>query len=255
MPGKDADEKLRQEFNNWVLTGRADGMESHHLSIAEQTLRRMDLKPGERVLDLGCGTGWATRLIARLVAEGPVGFGQVVGLDISDEMIARAREASRDFDNILFVWSSAEKIPWEENYFDKVLSIEAFYYYPDQERVLTEMFRVMAPKARLYILINLYKENPYSLCWVDKLGIPIHVRSENEYAEMLKRQTLRGDRNPSCPGRVADPGRLPGRRFQQCAGSARIQADWRSVADRAQAGLADAAWRSRDLMSLGFGKK
>jgi SAM-dependent methyltransferase len=190
MPGEDADEKLRQEFNNWVLTGRADGMESHHLSIAEQTLRRMDLKPGERVLDLGCGTGWATRLIARLVAEGPVGFGQVVGLDISDEMIARAREASRDFDNILFVWSSAEKIPWEENYFDKVLSIEAFYYYPDQERVLAEMFRVMAPKARLYILINLYKENPYSLRWVDKLGIPIHARSENEYAEMLKRQAF-----------------------------------------------------------------
>jgi SAM-dependent methyltransferase len=190
MPGEDADEKLRQEFNNWVLTGRADGMESHHLSIAEQTLRRMDLKPGERVLDLGCGTGWATRLIARLVAEGPVGFGQVVGLDISDEMIARAREASRDFDNILFVWSSAEKIPWEENYFDKVLSIEAFYYCPDQEQVLTEIFRVMAPKARLYILINLYKENPYSLRWVDQLGIPMHARSENDYAEMLKRHNF-----------------------------------------------------------------
>jgi SAM-dependent methyltransferase len=190
MQGKDADEKLRQEFNNWVLTGRAEGMEGHHLSIAEQTIRRMDLKPGERVLDLGCGTGWATRVLARLVAEGPVGFGQVLGLDISDEMIARAREASKEFDNILFVWSSAEQIPWEENYFNKVLSIEAFYYYPDQERVLAEMFRVMAPKARLYILINLYKENPYSLRWVDKLGVPVHVRSENEYAEMLKRQTF-----------------------------------------------------------------
>jgi SAM-dependent methyltransferase len=190
MHGKDADEKLRQKFNNWVLTGRAEGMEGHHLSIAEQTIRRMDLKPGERVLDLGCGTGWATRVLARLVAEGPVGFGQVIGLDISDEMIAHAREASKEFDNILFVWSSAEQIPWEENYFNKVLSIEAFYYYPDQERVLAEMFRVMAPKARLYILINLYKENPYSLRWADKLGVPDHVRSENEYAEMLKRQTF-----------------------------------------------------------------
>jgi ubiquinone/menaquinone biosynthesis C-methylase UbiE len=190
MHGKDADEKLRQEFNNWVLTGRAEGMEGHHLSIAEQTIRHMDLKPGERVLDLGCGTGWATRVLARLVAEGPVGLGQVIGLDISDEMIARAREASKEFDNILFVWSSADQIPWEENYFNKVLSIEAFYYYPDQERVLAEMFRVMAPQARLYILINLYQENPYSLRWVDKLGVPVHVRSENEYAEMLKRQTF-----------------------------------------------------------------
>ena len=141
MPeGKDADDRLRQEFNNWVQTGRADGLEKHHLSIAEQTIRRMELRPGERVLDLGCGTGWASRIIARLVAEGPVGFGQVVGLDISDEMIARAREASKEFDNLLYVWGSAEKIPWEENYFDKVLSIEAFYYYPDQERVLASCF-------------------------------------------------------------------------------------------------------------------
>jgi arsenite methyltransferase len=190
MQSRDADEKLRQEFNNWVLTGRADGLESHHLSIAEQTISRMELKPGERVLDLGCGTGWAARMIARLVAEGPVGFGQVVGLDISDEMIARAREASRDLENTLFVWGSAEKVPWEENYFDKVLSIEAFYYYPDQEQVLTELFRVMAPKARLYILINLYKDNPYSARWLDKLNLPIHLRSENEYAEMLKRQAF-----------------------------------------------------------------
>ncbi len=187
---KDADDRLRQEFNNWVQTGRADGLEKHHLSIAEQTIRQMELRPGERVLDLGCGTGWATRIIARLVAEGPVGFGQVVGLDISDEMIARAREASPEFDNLLYVWGSAEKIPWEENYFDKVLSIEAFYYCPDQERVLGELFRVMAPKSRLYILINLYKENPCSLRWVDKLGVPVHVRSENEYAEMLKRHTF-----------------------------------------------------------------
>ncbi len=193
MPDENADEKdekLRQEFNHWVLTGRADGMERHHLSIAQQTLRRMGLRPGERVLDLGCGTGWATRLMARLVAEGPVGFGQVVGLDISDAMIARAREAATEFANILFVWGSAEDIPWQENYFDKVLSIEAFYFYPDQERVISELFRVMAPKAQLYILINLYKENPYSLYWVDKLGVPIHVRSEHEYAEMLKRHTF-----------------------------------------------------------------
>ena len=76
MQGKDADDRLRREFNNWVQTGLADGLEKHHLSIAEQTIRRMELRPGERVLDLGCGTGWAARTIARLVAEGPVGLGR-----------------------------------------------------------------------------------------------------------------------------------------------------------------------------------
>ena len=149
------DEKLQQEFNRWAQAGEGEKMENHHLDITEKTLRLMDLRPGERVLDLGCGSGWATRLLSRLVGEGPEGFGQVVGLDVSDEMVRQARAASKDFENILYVWGSAQQIPWEENFFDKVLSVESFYYYPDQDRALSELFRVMAPHGRLFILINL----------------------------------------------------------------------------------------------------
>ncbi|HZQ22473.1 MAG TPA: methyltransferase domain-containing protein [Terriglobales bacterium] len=184
------DQKLQQEFNKWAESGEGPKMERHHRDITEKTIRLMDLRPGERVLDLGCGSGWATRLLARLVSDGPQGFGQVVGLDISDEMVRQARAESKDFDNILYVWGSAEKLPWEENFFDKVLSVESFYYYPDQERALMELFRVMAPRGRMFILINLYKDNPYSLQWVDKLKVPVHVRSAAEYAELLKRHAF-----------------------------------------------------------------
>jgi len=185
-----SDEKLQQEFNRWAAAGEGPKMENHHLNITEKTLRLMNLRPGERVLDLGCGSGWATRLLARLVGEGPEGFGQVVGLDVSDEMVRLARESSRDFDNILYIWGSAQQIPWEENFFDKVLSVESFYYYPDQDRALMELFRVMAPRGRLFILINLYRDNVYSLQWVDKLKVPVHVRSAAEYVELLKKQVF-----------------------------------------------------------------
>ncbi len=192
MPGSmpAPDERLRAEFNRWAEEGKGEEMERHHLAITEKTVRQMALRPGERILDLGCGAGWATRLMAGLVGEGPEGFGQVVGLDVSDEMIRRARQASRDFDNILFIWGSAHAIPWEENFFDKVLSVESFYYYPDQERVLAELFRVMAPRGRLFILINLYKDNPYSLVWVDKLKVPVHTRSQAEYVALLRRHAF-----------------------------------------------------------------
>ena len=180
------EEKLQQEFNLWAERGEGDQMERHHLNITEKTLRLMDLRPGERVLDLGCGSGWATRLLARLVGEGPQGFGQVIGVDISDEMVRHARAASKDFENVMFVLGSAAQIPWEENFFDKVLSVESFYYYPDQDRALAELFRVMAPHGRLFILINLYKDNPYSLQWVPKLKVPVHVRSAAEYVDLLK---------------------------------------------------------------------
>jgi ubiquinone/menaquinone biosynthesis C-methylase UbiE len=192
MPDKipTPDERLQNEFNRWANQGEGDKMQAHHLDITEKTLRLMNLCSGERVLDLGCGSGWATRLLARIVGEGPEGFGQVVGVDISDEMVRQARAASKDFDNIMFVCGSAQQIPWEENFFDKMLSVESFYYYPDQERVLGELFRVMAPHGRMFILINLYKDNPYSLQWVDKLQVPVHVRSAAEYAEMLKRHAF-----------------------------------------------------------------
>ena len=190
MPDQEADKRLQQEFNRWAEAGEGEKMEHHHLDITEKTLRLMELRPGERVLDLGCGSGWATRMLARLVAGGPEGFGQVVGLDVSDEMVRQARAASGDFDNILYVWGSAQQIPWEENFFDKVLSVESFYYYADQERALHELFRVMAPRGRLFILINLYKDNPYSLQWVDKLAVPVQVKSAAEYVEMLERHAF-----------------------------------------------------------------
>src|SRR6202011_1272515 len=96
MPDKSQspDEKLQHEFNRWATAGEGEKMERHHLDITEKTIRLMNLRPGERVLDLGCGAGWATRLLARLVADGPEGFGQVIGLDVSDEMIRRARQSS-----------------------------------------------------------------------------------------------------------------------------------------------------------------
>ncbi len=180
------DEILRDEFNRWAEAGRGEEMEHHHRYITEQTIRRMDLRPGERILDLGCGTGWATRILGRLVGEGPAGFGQVVGLDVSDEMVRRARAQSKDFENVMYLWAPADKIPWQENYFDKVLSVESFYYYPDQERALAELFRVMAPHAKLFILINLYTDNYYSLRWVKELKVPVHARSEKEYVDLLK---------------------------------------------------------------------
>src|SRR5207302_4122098 len=106
MPEKQhtPDENLQQEFNRWAEAGEGEKMENHHLNITEKTLRHMNLRPGERVLDLGCGSGWATRLLARLVADWLDGFGQVVGVDISAEMLGQARAASKVFDHVMYDW-------------------------------------------------------------------------------------------------------------------------------------------------------
>src|SRR5947209_613679 len=209
-----ANDLLRDEFNRWAEQGKGEEMEAHHADITHKTLQRMELRAGERVLDLGCGAGWATRILARMVGEGPEGFGQVVGLDISDEMIRRARIASRDFENAMFVVGSASQIPWEENFFDKVLSVESFYYYPDQDRVLAELFRVMAPKGRLFILINLYRDNPYTLRWVEELKVPVHARSIDEYVQLLKAHAFEEVEAHQIPDSTPSPQTYSGRWFK-----------------------------------------
>ncbi len=207
------DEQMRREFNQWADAGRGEEMEQHHISITQQTLALMGLKHGERVLDLGCGAGWATRLLAQLVAGGERP-GQVVGLDVSDEMVRRARGASTQYDNILFVVGSAQQIPWEENFFDKVLSEESFYYYGDQDRALDELFRVIAPKGELFILINLYKDNAYSLRWVEELKVPVQVRSEQEYVELLKEHGYEDVRAVRIPDLTPTPEEYSGKWFK-----------------------------------------
>jgi ubiquinone/menaquinone biosynthesis C-methylase UbiE len=202
-----SDRKLQQEFNQWAAAGRGDEMEDHHSDITDQTLALMDLQPGDRVLDLGCGTGWASRRLARVAAE-------VVGLDVADEMLRRAAQTSSGFANIRYVWGSAEKIPAPDDYFTKVLSVESFYYYADQDKALDELRRVLSPAGKLFILINLYKDNHYSLRWVSELKVPVQALSEQEYLALLERHGFRHAQARRIPDRSPSPDVYSGKWFK-----------------------------------------
>lgn len=208
----DVEEKLQIEFNRWAETGRGEGMEEDHLPITEPVLKMMDLQPQHRVLDMGCGTGWATRLLAARVRQG-----SVVGIDISDGMIRRAQQASRQFSNITYQVGSAEKIPCGSNFFNRILSVESFYYYSDQHRALDELIRVLLPGGRLFILINLYKENPYSLRWVGNLGVGAHALSENEYAAMFRQHGFERVETLHIPDPSPTPESYSGKWFKNAA--------------------------------------
>jgi ubiquinone/menaquinone biosynthesis C-methylase UbiE len=204
-----ADHKLQQEFNQWAAAGRGDEMEGHHSDITEQTLALMDIQPSDRILDLGCGTGWASRRMARIAITG-----EVVGLDVADEMLGRAEQASSAFRNVRYVWGSAEKIPEADNAFNKVLSVESFYYYADQGKALEELRRVMATGAKLFILINLYKDNHYSLRWVTELKVPVQALSEVEYKILLEKHGFINVEARRIPDRSPTPETYSGKWFK-----------------------------------------
>src|SRR6266849_3055085 len=207
-----ADQKLQQEFNQWAAAGRGDEMEDHHSDITDQTLGLMNIHASDRILDLGCGTGWASRRMARLTTAG-----EVVGLDVADEMLHRAEEASSGFKNIRYVWGSAEKIPVPDGFFTKVLSVESFYYYADQGKALKELHRVMAPETQMFILINLYRDNHYSLRWVTELKVPVQAHSEAEYISLLRKHGFRYVEARRIPDRSPSPEVYSGKWFKDAA--------------------------------------
>ncbi|HKV91626.1 MAG TPA: class I SAM-dependent methyltransferase [Candidatus Angelobacter sp.] len=202
-----ADQKIQQEFNQWAAAGRGDEMEDHHSDITDQTLALMDLQATDRVLDLGCGTGWASRRMARVA-------GEVIGLDVADEMLRRAEQASSAFKNIRYLWGSAESIPAADNCFSKVLSVESIYYYADQGKALDELRRVMAPGGKLFILINLYKDNHYSLRWVGELKVPVQALSEKEYIALLEDHGFSNVQARRIPDRSPTPETYSGKWFK-----------------------------------------
>src|SRR5256885_16749262 len=94
----DSKDSLHEEFNRWAEAGRGEGMEQEHLPITLPVLEKMRLAPTDSVLDVGCGAGWLSRRLAKLVPEGRVG-----GVGISDQMIRHPRRRSGELDNLIFV--------------------------------------------------------------------------------------------------------------------------------------------------------
>jgi SAM-dependent methyltransferase len=178
MTNSEQELELREEFNRWAEAGRAEQMEEHHLPIVEPTLALMDLRPADRILDVGCGSGWLVQRLAALVPNG-----SVMGIDVSDEMIRRAQAANGAVSNARFIRGTAEAIPAPPDSFTKVLSVESAYYWHDPARALCEMFRVVRPGGSAWILINFYRDNQDCHQWQTLYQIPTHLLSAAEWQD------------------------------------------------------------------------
>lgn len=108
-----------------------------------------DLKPGETVLDLGCGGGFDCFLAANAV--GPEG--RVIGVDMTEEMIAaaRANAAKGGYRNVEFRLGDIESLPVENASVDVVISNCVINLVPDKGRAFAEACRVLKPAGRLHV--------------------------------------------------------------------------------------------------------
>ena len=125
------------------------------------------LRPGQRVLDLGSGTGYPSVLAAQAVGQ----RGAVVGLDLAEEMLEAARRKAKalGLSNVTFRTADVTTLPFEAASFDAVISRFCLMFLPDIPKALGEITRVLKPGGYLAVAIwSAAEKNPY-------LRIPMDV--------------------------------------------------------------------------------
>ena len=186
----------------WQLDGSATDLYERYLVPAITSLWAADLveraapAPGERILDIACGTG----IVARLAAE-RIGAGQVVGLDLNPGMLAVARSVSGGHHPpIEWQQGSALELPFRDGSFDVALCQLGLQFFPDRTVALREMLRVLVPGGRLALSVySAIERTPVALALAQALdqhlgpGASAVKRSEHALADVDELKRLVAD--------------------------------------------------------------
>jgi ubiquinone/menaquinone biosynthesis C-methylase UbiE len=140
-------DKLNQEkFDKWAEDFEETGSVFRYFQ--KRVISIIDFKNPSNFLDLGCGTGWAVRYVSTLLK----GEGRFVGIDISGNMIRKAKEVAQGLNSVTFYKASSEDLPLENEFFDNIICTFSFHHYLHPEKALSEARRVLKPGGRIHIL-------------------------------------------------------------------------------------------------------
>ncbi len=152
----------------------------------------MGLRPGERVLEVGVGTGMSLPLYPA--------DARITGVDLSAEMLAKARERVRErgLQNVEdLLEMDATHLTFPDNSFDVVIAMYIISVVDQPEQVAQEMLRVCKPGGRLLIVNHFESRNPLMVAW-HALVRPIHravkFRSDLNFREFIERSGLNVER-------------------------------------------------------------
>ena len=122
----------------------------HLAPLTEILIAGANIKPGDRVLDLACGSGEPALTIAKMLAP----TGQIIATDFSSDMLAIAEENAQQaqISNIQFQTADVHELPFENQSFDAVTSRLGIMYFWDCQKALSEIKRVLKPNGTLSLI-------------------------------------------------------------------------------------------------------
>ena len=139
--------KAEKHFDRWANNYDHGQLTNWLRHFQQRVINVMIPEPDNRILDVGCGTGWAVTRLGQMLARG-----RACGIDLSSAMITRARLNATDLPNVKFEQGDAENIPYENEQFDVVMCTNSFHHYPNPVKALREFRRVLKDGGAVYIL-------------------------------------------------------------------------------------------------------
>ena len=154
--------KLTDAGNPAKPTGKAGAdmlryMNEEHSDLTLWALDLLDYDNKDRVLDVGCGGGATLRLLRERIPDG-----HLTGVDYSDVSVTLSRELNADLiatGKMEIVAGSVTNLPFENDSFNKIVTVESFYFWPDPVECLSEVQRVLIPKG-VFLLVSEIYERP-----------------------------------------------------------------------------------------------
>lgn len=197
-------ENLAKTFDQWAGSGRAEKMEQGHGRVVGKVLEELTVRAGETILDLGCGNGWATRLLAQS-APGV----QAIGIDVAPAMVERAEELHSYTIRARYEVMTFEALDFGDGHFDRAFGMESLYYAVDLDQALSEVHRVLKSGGCCDFVIDFYAERPATRGWTEHMDVPMLFLSEAEWSDAFARAGFTGFEtrrvlDPKGPGDEAD---------------------------------------------------
>ncbi|AEM72812.1 Methyltransferase type 11 [Caldicellulosiruptor acetigenus 6A] len=134
----------REYFNS--LAGTWDSIVQHDPQKLKKIIDMTDIKEGDTVLDVGCGTGVLEGYLLKKVGKS----GKIVAVDISEKMIEKAKQKFKDASNITFLCADALCLDFEE-YFDVVFCYSVFPHIDDKEKAIKNFAKMLKQNGKLII--------------------------------------------------------------------------------------------------------
>lgn len=135
-------------------------MNDSHGSMTKWAFEFMNVAESDRILDIGCGGGAA---LSRLSAQ--IHSGHLVGVDYSSVSVKLARklnDADIQSGKMEIVEGSVEKLPFADNQFDKIVTVESFYFWPAPAENLKEVFRTLKSGGKFFLTLGIYRSEHMS---------------------------------------------------------------------------------------------